>query len=74
MVQSISKFSIYVSLYLSIWFFLYLLPGILFGVIMWDRSVYYSSVIDPIYALVFGTVSMYVSRYIVHLIDKGDYI
>lgn len=72
--EALGKLIIYIFLYVSITFSIYLLPGIVGGVVAWDSTVYMSTVTDSTYGIVFGVVSVAMGISCIRYIYRNDLV
>lgn len=71
MLEQLSRFFLLVLSYIVLSSLIYILPAIAVSVIAWDKSVYLICVTNPLYAVLFGLLSLIgVGAYIGDISDK----
>ena len=72
MFEQLSRFFLLVLSYIVLSSMVYILPAIAVSVIAWDKSVYLICVTNPLYAVVFGLLSLIgVGAYMDSLAERG---
>ena len=71
--EKLSRVFLLILSYIVLTSLVYILPAIAIAVIVWDKSLYFTLVTNPAYAMLVGIISVIsVGIIMVELINKGD--